>query len=223
MTHPRIIGSAIEAPRSLSGVGAAIDMSGGGFVAVDYLDIQLGNNQAQGRLRYYASLQKLNGGVRQIIVPLLTDALLPLALGTPIYTLTTLSDGSSLSDGSLISQPAVSGQMVGAAALNASTVTMDVWAPLPLQGGEWFGLSHATKGFRAYQITDIDSTGTGTGDATRYTIGIRPPLRDSIADASIVDFVRPRCTMRLAPGTEVKTDLEHYFYATPELHFVEAF
>jgi hypothetical protein len=222
MTMPRIIGAGIEGGRSLSGISQAIDATGGGFVAVDYKMIQLGNVN-QDRLRYFNRLGFLNGGVRSIVVPLLVDAVSPLALGASLFMASKFSDTSHFSDGSSFSQSAIAAVTVGAFALNASTIVIKILQGSPLQGGEWFGLFHPTKSNRAYLITDVDSKATNEDGSATYSVAIRPPLRGPIGDGSEVDFLRPRCVMRLAPGTTLSVDVEKYWYGTPDISFVESF
>ena len=77
MSAPRIVGASIEAGISQSGISSAVDISGGGLVAIKYSNIQLKNSDAT-QLKYWNQLRgQLVGGVRQITVPFMVDFLQP--------------------------------------------------------------------------------------------------------------------------------------------------
>ena len=224
MTAPRIIGTGVEGGTSLSGVSLASDIAGGGLVAVDYTEIQISNTN-QSRMRALNRLAvALTGGIRPVVVPLMTDFIAPVLISNSSDVLTPFSDRSPFSDTSELFNPPVSGKVSGAKSASGATISVSVIGGTGiLEGGEWFGLNHPTSGFRAYCVTDIDSvTGDGHGN-NLYTVGIRPTLRDQIADGASVDWWRPRCTMRLAPGFAPDIDVSMFWYATPSLKFVEAF
>lgn len=231
MTGPRIIGSAIESGSSLSGVSIASDVTGGGFVAVDYDMIVTGPVEPAKLRGAHRIANALAGGVRQIVVPLLVDFFSPVALGAG-DVLSTFSDGSIFSDGSEFSQPPVAGIVIADAAVGDGSLQVSViGGTTVLQGGEWFGLNHTTTanpyrapaGFRAYNVTDATLTGVdGTGNNV-YTIAIRPTLRDPIAAGATVDWWRPRCTMRFLPGFTPSIQSEKNWETLPSFSFVEAF
>ena len=223
MRAPRIIGNAVESGMALSGVSIASDATGGGLVAVDYQTIWLGNTD-QTRMRYFNRLAAmLVGGTRYINVPLMTDFYAPIAIGSGGFSNVGFSDTATFSDGTTYSQASASGNVSGDTPVGSGTLTLSLIGGIgTLTGGEWFGLSHPTKGNRAYCITDIDTSFTA-GSVTFYTVGIRPTLRDVIHDLSQVTWYRPQCLMRLAPGTSPDMDIEQYWFTTPSLSFVEAF
>lgn len=226
MTAPRIVGGAVEGGTSLSGITIASDITGGGFVAVDYSDIQLSNTNRDRILLFNRMMIALQGGIRPCIVPLLTDALAPYSgsgFGNAKLIDTPFSDLSMFSDGSEFSQPPVIGAITTAAASSAGTVSLTVVGGRELQGGEWFGVQHPTKSFRAYNVTDIDTQAVdGNGNVTA-TVAIRPTLRDVITVGMEVDWWRPRCMMRIKSGNDATLDLSAFWYGTPSISFVEAF
>ena len=232
MTAPRIVGGSVEGGSALSGITLASDVSGGGFVAVDYQNIQINNTNRDLVLFFSRNMVALQGGIRTCVIPLLTDFYAPCAdslftnvfsTGDPGYVLTKFSQPVLFSDGSYFSQAPVSGTIQVAGNPGDGTVTLTVVGGRKLQGGEWFGVNHKTSGFRAYCVTDVDSQSVdGNGNVTA-TVGIRPTLRDYITVGMIVDWWRPRCTMRIKSGADAALDLSQFWYSTPMLNLVEAF
>lgn len=202
---PRILGGSVDSGGSLSGIVTSSDATGGGLIAVDFTDIQI-TNADQAQLRYFNRLAvSLAGGVRQCIVPFPTDWTQPIAASDP-------------------SPASVVGVVFGAQAQGAATITISlINGTGVLQGGEWFGLNHPTRGQRAYCVTDPDTVTTDGSGHPLITFGFRPPLRDTIADGSAVLWYRPQCLMRLAPGFSADVDVSEYWLATPQLKFIEAF
>ena len=229
MTAPRIIGGAIEGGAALSGVTLASDVSGGGLVAVDYNDIQVGNSNRDRILFFNRLMNTLQGGIRPVVVPLMTDYFAPCAdslfatPGASPYSLEPFSDGSTFSDGSEFSTPPVTGSIQNVGAAGDGTVTLMVLGGRPLQGGEWFGVIHPSKSYRAYNVTDVDSQSVDSHGNVTATVGIRPPLRDATSVGLNVDWWRPRCLMRIKSGADATLDLSQFWYSTPSLAFVEAF
>lgn len=237
MTAPRIVGGAIEGGSSLSGITIASDTTGGGFVAIDYSDIQLRNTNRDSIVFFNRLMIALQGGIRTCVVPLLTDFMAPVA-GNPFgsmfssvfggasssdETLTTLSDGSIFSDGSSFSQAPVAGTITAAGNAGDGAVSLTVIGGRSLHGGEWFGVQHRTKSFRAYNVTDVDSQTFDENGNVSATVAIRPTLRDLLTVGMVVDWWRPRCLMRVKSGNDPTLDLEKFWYATPSISFVEAF
>ena len=244
MTAPRILGGAVESGMSLSGLSTASDTTGGGIVAVDYDMIWVGNAD-QARMRYFSRLAAmLSSRVRPIIVPLMTDFYAPIdvvmqqsfsrdfdasftvdsrVIGDASAVAVAFNDGSGFSDGSFFSQATLSGAVSGSYSAGQATITLSlVGGRGQIVGGEWFGVTHPTRGKRAYCITDVDSSFV-SGGVKYYTVGIRPTLRDTLVDLSPVTWWRPQCLMRLAPGFAPDMQVENYWMTTPSLRFVEAF
>lgn len=217
-----IVGSAIESARSISGVTSAIDTSGGGFVAVKYTGVFLGNTN-RSALRYWSRLSALlASGVQPIIVPLLTDWLSPIPDGQALRLLSTYDDTGTFGDRGDFSQGSVGAWNSGVAAVAAGMISIKLQAGLILEGGEWFSILHDTLGHRAYCVKRIESIAVADSDgASVYTVSIRPTLREAVADGVDVNFVRPRCLMRLAPGTAMQLDIKDSWNSQPDIAFVE--
>lgn len=232
MIAPRIVGGAVEGGATLSGAQLATDVTGGGFVAVDYENIQLGNSNRDRLLFFNRLATALHGGVRACVVPLLTDYIAPCKdnLFAPVfggggdgYVRTPFADGSTFSDGAQFAQPPVSGAFLENYAAGAGTVNLTVVGGRALQGGEWFGVEHANKSFRAYCVTDIDEQIELPDGSFNAAVAIRPVLRDLVVADQRIDWWRPRCLMRIKSGAESTLLLQQFWYATPSLSFVEAF
>lgn len=232
MTFPRIVGGSYEGGSALSGVTLASDITGGGFLAVDYAEIQLSNTKRDRILAFSRLMVALQGGIRTCVVPLLTDYVAPAVDGlfSGVFSGsrygnigTTFSDGMTFSDGSEFSQPPITGFIAAAGNAGDGTVSLTLVGGRPLQGGEWFGVQHPTKSFRAYCVVDVDSQSVdGSGNITA-TVDIRPTLRDIVTNGMTVDWWRPRCLMRIKSGADATLDLSQFWYSTPSLAFVEAF
>lgn len=223
MTFPQIVGSAVEGGASLAGPTDASDSTGGGLWSYSYGQIVAGNID-QSKLRLINRIGiALAGGIRNIAVPFLVDFVQPVIIGVaPVGT--PFSDLSKFSDTSEFSQAPVAGVVSGAQAVGAGTITVSVIGGTGvLECGEFFGLNHPTNGFRVYNVTDIDSQTTDGNGNNVYTVGIRPTLRDAIADQAPVTWWRPKCLMRLAPGSSIDLDVRPFWLASPSVKFIEAF
>jgi hypothetical protein len=221
MEMPRILANSIGGGQSASGITGNADMSGGGIVAVTYSNVQLGNAN-QGALRYWLRLASaLAGGVRPIIVPFLVDWTQPIFL--PMRSrLSPFSDGATFDDGSKFYSPPVLGAIVSSALVGAGTVSSSVIGGSgSLEGGEWFGVNHPTKGNRAYQVVDIDGYSFDANGNKIYTFAIRPTLREALVGNEAVDWWRPKCVMKLAEP--IVTTVEKFWWSTPSIKLVEYF
>ena len=221
MSAPMIVGGAIES-RSASGYISATDISGGGFVAIKYSNIVLGNRTPDA-VRYWSMLgAQLSGGQRSIIVPFLTDFWAN--SGNPIRSSgIPHSDGSFFSDGSGYSQTNIPATLAAAAAVNANPVTINIQTGQLLYGGEWFSISHSDGYPRSYVVTDIVSQVVNSDGSTTSVVAIRPPLRRATTINTPVKFDRPECTMKLKGGTYPTMDFSNYWWSTPEIDFIESF
>jgi hypothetical protein len=215
-----IAGAAIDGGRAMSGVGSAVDFSGGGFWTVTYSEIAVFTPDQH---RYWTLLRnRLNGGVRSISVPLLTDWVGPFptdANGTPQAMLQRISfdDGAFFDDGSGFAESTVEAEIAVNAALNAGTVSIRMILGQELQGGETFSIAHPNKGDRAYSIDEIDSV---VGNVV--TCSIRPPLREAVTAGTYAEFSRPRCLMRLPPGATLPWSVRPNWESRPSVTFIEA-
>lgn len=80
----------------------------------------------------------------------------------------------------------------GSAAKRATTLTLDVSAAAPLQGGNPFSIDHPTSGRRKYVVKGVSPASGGA-----QLVTIRPPLREAISADTPLDLLKPSCTMRL--------------------------
>jgi hypothetical protein len=219
-----IAGSSIESGRSQSGITGAIDFSGGGLWTVRYSQIQVFG--APQHLYYQYLRNYLRGGVRSIVVPMLTDYVAPTPTpGGPIHIATPFSDGSSFSDGSLFRQSSIQAVIAGYCPLNATTISLKMIAGGALQGGETFAIDHPAKAWRAYGICEIDSVGApDMNGAITYQVAIAPPLRQAVSDQTPLEFARPKCLMRLmAGGPGMPWAVERYWQGLFDISFIESF
>lgn len=220
-----IAGAAVESPRAMSGITQAVDYSGSGYRIAKYQQIQLWRPEQH---RYWKQMAAyLRGGVRSVVVPLLTDWTVPVINPgiDPIRYLTPHSDKTSFSDSALYSQSAVQASLTQDAALNSATILITVFAGGGIYGGETFSIAHTTKGPHCYDITEVDgatSPDPVTGAVT-YQIGIAPNLREFTSAVTLLKFDRPECLMRLAPGTSMPWEPEGYWQSKPDVSFVESF
>jgi hypothetical protein len=175
------------------GVSHAASYAYGGLVQVAYGRIPvLGKAQ---HLLWNRLAARLNGGLRDVAVPILTDRIAPAGI---VATLD------------------------GAHSLQATSVAIAVTAGAALNGGEWLGLDHADAELRVYRIASIVSATPLGGGAVDYVVTVAPPLRDAAASGATVNFVRPACQMKLAPGESMAWRVGADWTSRPSVSFVEA-
>lgn len=192
-----VVGSSVEGGRTLTGITQAIEYSGGGRVIATYADIPI---IERAQHRYWNQLAAvLNGSVEWLNVPLWTDVSLPAGVDA------TNGDAAGSTTG-------------GITALNAGIIKFNWTLPGSIDepsGGEWFSISHATKGFRAYRIKEA----LGSNE---YRIA--PPIREEVPTGTDLDFWRPRCRMRLPAGETMPWQfMVPGVTMTGVINFVEAF
>lgn len=215
-------GSAIEAPRSLSGIASAIDFSGGGLWTVTYRGIGIFSRESH---RHFNRLRMhLTGGVQAIVIPLVTDYIAPtITDGGPIWIEgITHSDGSLHSDGAGYREATIKARLNRSEAVNASTARIRMTEGGELIGGEIFSLNHPVRGYRCYQVGEIDGVVNDAGTKV-YTVEIKPPLREASTTTDSLRFVRPLLTVRLAPGAKMPWIADDWWQAEPDVAFIEAF
>lgn len=98
----------------------------------------------------------------------------------------TYGDGTHHSDGTPFAGGGPEAEADAGAAIRATTLTITAAFGRPLLGGEWFGIEHATAGWRAYKVHTIGGA----------EITFLPPLREAIDAGTVLDFANPRCLMR---------------------------
>lgn len=79
------------------------------------------------------------------------------------------------------------------AALRATQLTLDIaFLTEPVRYGQWLSIDHTTKRHRAYKVAEVVSD-----DGETAVIKIRPPLREATATGAAVEFVDPKCVMKV--------------------------
>jgi hypothetical protein len=222
MKLPMVVGGTTGGGVAASGRSHFADMSGGGFVTVEYSNIQL-RNSTPDNLRYWSNLAgALNKGSRTIVVPLLVDFIQPLS-GSQVSDQVSFSDDEFFSDGMGFAGVEVAGGVTAAATEGAGIISVSlIGGTNILYGGEWFSIQHATKSHRAYQITDVLSTAPDGNGNYIYQIAITPQLREDVAGTETVRWERPLCLMTVDPKTPIEAEIELYWHSEPSVRFIEA-
>ena len=211
--HPRDIGIHYRA-RNLSG-GAATNgyeqvvMSPAGLWVVEYGRVRIAS----------AAIAQLWNGLATRWEGRLNPILVPFCLGPRPYAggaaaapiMLPHDDDTFFDDDTGYTQFAIDATVATAAALRATTISIDVTNGGALAIGQYFGI-----GDRAYQIRSIDSVA-----ATVTTVGIRPPLRAAAPAGTAINFDRPVCKMRLETDDAMAVTLELFRHASPTVRFVE--
>ena len=165
----------------------------GGLVRVVYGGVQI-DTRAQ-HLYWNKLAARLNGSIRDILVPIPTDRIEPVGIAATLD---------------------------GAHAAKATEVAIAVTAGAALQPGMWFGIEHAAAGSRVYGIASIVSATDLGGGAVDYVVAISPPLRGDGAAAAALSFDRPAGLMTLAPGQSMAWRFSSNWQARPSVTFIEA-
>jgi hypothetical protein len=227
-----VVGGGIDGGRNSIGESQTIELSGGGLVTASLEDCKIVSKE---QLRYINKLgARMNGGFRNIVVPIPTDWHGPFptigGLPTPIVTGIPHSDGSLFSDVSGYSQATVWGEFLANAALNAGQVSIRVYGASRDIDGDWFAVEHAVKGWRAYRDWDGSKTGSGTtavSGATLaysdYSLSIQPPLRQAVTAGTRVEFARPRFVAKFKADFTLPSVIEAFFVTEQTIQFSEAF
>jgi hypothetical protein len=219
----------IEGGRNIGpGFGAAINIFGSGLHTCKFTGIK-SSPESPSNLRYLSKIARVtSGGVRPIDIPILTDFFAPLPIATPfvsidqLYATSSYDDDALFDDDTPFSQPVITAHAGASAAINAGTITIVMDGLLnKLEGGEIFSINHPNKGPRVYGISDIDSVTVGASSIT-YVVGIVPTLREAIINGMDINFVRPTCRMRAAPGSTLPLDIQAWWDNSAEFSLVEA-
>jgi hypothetical protein len=162
-----------------------------------------------------ALIARLEAGAAEIRVPVFELAQ-PWPLGPDGEPVTETADvmfddGASFDDGVGFWQPVIAAVTVGAAALRATSLTIDFLYAGEVTGGEYF-----SAGDRLHVIRSIMAE-----SGTQKTVTIWPPLREAVAAGTELNFDAPVCRMRLADEAAGDLDMEFGIVAFPDLSFVE--
>lgn len=186
-----------------------IETDGGGRVFAEFANGPLLDREDV--LAWRAIGTRFGSGTEAIIVPFCDKTHQPYGN----EHLVTHSDDTTFDDGTEYSGGGPVATASADAALRATTIEITIAFDQELVGGEWFGIEHPTKGWRAYNIcTIIDQTDTTA------TVAFRPPLREAVSAGDTIDFAEPRCLMRVDGRPGQRLELGNYGEAA--IRFVEA-
>ncbi|MBI1179099.1 MAG: hypothetical protein GC201_00975 [Alphaproteobacteria bacterium] len=177
---------------SLSGIEEPIVTDGGGRLIAEFKNGTLLSREQN--LLWRAMTAAMDGGATPVIVMFCDARHQP--LGSPSYV--PHSDDTPFDDDSLYSGGGYSDiESAQNKALRSTTMRIKINSTeKDIIGGEWFGIEHATWGWRAYNVISITKF-----SGIQYDIEFRPPLREAIVSGDVLDFNRPRCQMRVAQAT----------------------
>jgi hypothetical protein len=188
----RLVGQAITGGVSLSGEAQFADAGGGGRWVVDFGDTSLWTREKVLAWRRLAAMT--DGGAAPIIVPLGDRRHQPV---NPKYTGTdTFGTDTWVSDVTAWTAEEVTAVTTADAAISATSLSLNLTAPLQLLGGEKLAILHTTTSWRLYEVGRVKTGGT-VGSAVATTIDIRPPLREAVGSGHALNFESPRCVMRV--------------------------
>lgn len=206
-----ITGQVSTGGQSLGGISQTTNSSGGGYWTCDFDGIWM---RTAPQVKAWRALEALlDGGVTGIIVPSCDCKFSPLDSASYVPH----SDGTLFDDGTGYLSGAGSAEFVGAYALRATRVQVQVINGV-LTGGEIFTVDHATVGPRRYVVGQVHGV---VGDV--YDVTIRTPLRAAVVDGEAVDFANPRVVMKLATSDEMALTVDMGRQAMGAVRFVEAF
>lgn len=210
----------VSGGRAISGATPMARMDGGGLWGCKLQDIQVSTAT---QLRCWGALQAaLDGGATPVVVAnrMLITAPWPTvsgALVTEPYA-ATCDDTATCDDGATFDEPVIAATLAAAAALRATTLTIEITIGAALQGGEYFSIEHDTYSHRLYQVATAVANDDGT-----TTITVRPPLREATAIDTRLDFDNPKCVMQLATPDEMELALQRRLYGDGNVRFIESF
>lgn len=227
------VGAAEEGGRNGSGDSSAIDLSGGPRLAGEY-DFFI--HAAEQHEIINMLMARMNGSIRFINVPLITDFVGPFPSEGGVIDGISHSDGSYFSDGSGYSQATVFGTFAEAAALNAGQIKVNIVnAGRDLRHADWMSTYHddvgATpgKGWRAFSYwkrsDPVAVTVIVDGveyDAKQYELAILPPLRQAVSAGQRIELYRPRFVAKFPPGFNLKWEVRPAEISEPTVMFIES-
>lgn len=150
-----------------------------------------------------------DGGATPVIVPYFNQAEAPWPLGVPPGTVP-FSDDATFSDGSEFQSGAIS-ITASAAALRATSLTIDIGVSGELEGGEMYSINHPVRGKHLYAIIRINGN----------VISARPPAREAIDDDTALNFDTPGCVMILTNADDAMEAITPPYQSRLNLSFRE--
>jgi hypothetical protein len=161
--------------------------------------------------------QLCNGGVNPIIVPRNDTVFAPFPVGFAPYAPITHDDLTLFDDGSGYYQSIIDVTCLGGAAQRATAITFNLNFCGLLQGGEAFSIQHPTLNWRMYEIASVTQI-----DATHATVTFNPPLREAVLNGAVIEFDRPRCTMKLVNSAAMDLNVTTWPFSLASVKFVES-
>lgn len=198
----------LAAPASVSGISQVV-ASDAGIWKVTLGEIVVRKREHVLAFRAVANL--LEGRLGTILVPI-CRAYQPVPNGwreLGLYVPVPHSDDAPFDDDAEYQGGAIFVTVAAPTAARAVSMSVNVASSGEIQAGQ-----HFSVGERLYRVRSFDAD---TGIMT-----FRPPLRDSVAAGSEIDFDDPVCRMRLASDQEMDLDLQMRRFGQPTVSFIEA-
>jgi len=204
---------------TMGGLMPIARLDGGGLWKATMRDIFL---RTPDHIRAWRALSAIcDGGFQPIIVPMCDKRFFPAPVvgGSRLVAISAPHDNDAPFDNdSEYAGSVVEINVVDAADLRATSLTVDLVAGSDLMGGEYFSIDHEDLRWRLYKIRTAVANGDGT-----WAITIRSPLRAAIDAGTPLEFDRPRCVMRLSTPGAMDLVLEQRKRARPSVSFIEDF
>lgn len=207
---PQIVGRTVTSGVTASGLEQVGRTDGGGLWRLDMMSVFLRGDALQAYDAWYALA---DGGVTPIVVPKSMGRRAPTPSGVAVPE-PYVADPFPISVDDYEPVGPIIASLSGAAALRATSISINVTDGRQLRGGEHFAINHPTKGWRRYLVAEVVSR-----VGTVHAVKIRTPLREATADATVIDFNAPACVMRVAGMTAP----ENIRYGRVDISFVETF
>lgn len=216
----RLVGVATSAGETLSGITDTIRTDGGGYWQISLMGIELYNDDLLRAWRAWEA--ELDGGVTQVLVPVPDVRLAPRpVVGSGFASPSPLLAGSVeayFPEAVGFTSPFIVATATAAAGLRATQLTINVTQGSPLEGGETFAIAHPAKGRRIYRVGRVLSR-----SGNNATVSVRPPLRESIASGTALDFDWPSVVATMLPEIDISPEIQYGRQATVDITFREAF
>jgi len=208
-----IMPNVISGGTAISGDETVIQTDGGGRWRIEYNGIDIDDPELERLWDQWVSY--LSGGSRTVLVPLLSLATAPRPYvgGPDADPSNMIWDDDAFPTFVRFASPHIIANTVGAAALRATTTTINVAQGARIRGGEKF-----SSGNRAYLIERVTAR---TGQ--QATCIISPPLREPFAAGAAVNFEWPLVQCRAEIGQSLIPEMEMGMYSTVSISFVEDF
>lgn len=214
VVKPDVIGRVVSGGVALSGVEDAVATDGGGRIRIDYSGIVLRDPT---KLRLWNAWNAhLKSGVVACLVPLVSIATAPRpwAHGGPRPVFDIGGDDPTFPTEVKYRVRTIAAVTVGAAALRATTLTIEMTSGSPILGGEWFGIPGQSRGHRIERVT--------ARSGMQATVIVEPPFRAAVADGTVIEFEWPLVKSTLIIGTDIGQAIQLNRRSEQSISFVEA-